>query len=92
MNTTANLVTAAVLFGPGTALAAAVLPSIRRSRTDSAAVRRVLAESAAARAAAEMDEEGPTPPTEREPAPEAVPVPAVRLATVLPFPAARRAA
>ncbi|GAA1186884.1 hypothetical protein F4556_003620 [Kitasatospora gansuensis] len=92
MSTTADLVTAAVLFGPGTALAAAVLPSIRRSRIDSAAVHLVLAESAAARAAAALEQDGPTPPTDREPAPETAPAPTARLATVLPFPAARRAA
>ncbi|BFV58720.1 hypothetical protein KCMC57_up38240 [Kitasatospora sp. CMC57] len=92
MSTTSDLVTAAVLFGPGTALAAVVLPSLRKSRADSAAVLLVLAESAAARAAAALEESGPTPPTGREPAPETAPAPTVRLATVLAFPTTRRAA
>ncbi|WP_405018485.1 hypothetical protein OHV05_17250 [Kitasatospora sp. NBC_00070] len=86
-----ELIAAAALMAPGATLSAAVAWSLRGSRTHSAAVRMVLAESAAARTAA-LDEDGPTPPTEREPAPETAPAPAVRLATVLPFPGASRRA
>ncbi|GAA1092096.1 hypothetical protein [Kitasatospora arboriphila] len=88
---TADLVTAAVLFGPGIAGTAAYLTTQRGWRTDSAAVRTVLAESAAARAAADNG----TPPRGGEPAPDTTAAAEpVRLATVLPFPTTtdRRAA
>ncbi|MFF1868025.1 hypothetical protein [Kitasatospora herbaricolor] len=93
MSTTTDLVTAAVLFGPFVAGSAACAWSLRGAASDSAAVRTVLADHAAERATA--GEDGGTDP-DREPAPEATraPAPAVRLATVLPFPTtgARRAA
>ncbi|MEV8096045.1 hypothetical protein [Kitasatospora sp. NPDC085879] len=85
---TADLVTAAVLFDPGIAGTAAYLHTQRGWRTDSAAVRTVLAESAAHRAAADNG----TPPQGGEPAPEAAPVEPVQLATVLPFPTTDRRA
>ncbi|MEV6208660.1 hypothetical protein [Kitasatospora sp. NPDC051914] len=85
MNTT-DLVTAAVLFGPGLAGTAAYLHTQRGWRTDTAAVRTVLAESATARAA-----EGGLPPQGGEPAPDTTETAEpVRLATVLPFPATGR--
>ncbi|MEW1907229.1 hypothetical protein AB0442_02075 [Kitasatospora sp. NPDC085895] len=88
MNAT-DLVTAAVLFGPGLAGTAAYLTTQRGWRTDSAAVRTVLAESAAAARAAV---DNGTPPRGGEPAPEAAPAEPVRLATVLPFPTTDRRA
>ncbi|MEU2628298.1 hypothetical protein [Kitasatospora sp. NPDC007106] len=84
---TADLVTAAVLFGPGLAGTAAYLTTQRGWRTDTAAVRTVLAESAAHRAA-----DGGLPPQGGEPAPESLAAEPVRLATVLPFPTTHRRA
>ena len=92
MSTTSNLITAAVLFGPGLTGGAAVLRSQRGWRTDAAAVATVLAESAAERAAATDAGQHPVPPQGGEPAPDTVPAPVVHLAVVLDFPAHRRAA
>ncbi|MFG3050178.1 hypothetical protein ACGFZP_04360 [Kitasatospora sp. NPDC048239] len=91
MSTTTDAITAAVLFGPGAVLGAAALISQRGHRTDSAAIRTVLAESAAERANRAADSAAPPDGGEGAPAP-ATEQPA-SLATVLPFPgAARRAA
>ncbi|MET9397628.1 hypothetical protein [Kitasatospora sp. NPDC002965] len=85
MSLTTDAITAAVLFGPGAVLGAATLISQRGDRTDSAAVRQVLAESAAHRAARHAS----APPDGGE----GVPAPAdgqnVPLATVLAFPEGR---
>ncbi|MDY0809893.1 hypothetical protein [Kitasatospora purpeofusca] len=91
MSLTTDAITAAVLFGPGAVLGAATLVSRRGDKTDSAAVRQVLAESAANRAARAAGTsiappdggEGIPTPTDSQPVP---------LATVLAFPGARRAA
>ncbi|GAA5005707.1 hypothetical protein [Kitasatospora paranensis] len=85
---TADLVTAAVLFGPGIAGTAAYLTGQRGWRTDAAAVDTVLAESAHARATAGDG----VPPEGGEPAPDTAEAEPVQLATVLPFPTARRRA
>ncbi|GGV04284.1 hypothetical protein GCM10010495_15000 [Kitasatospora herbaricolor] len=94
MSTTTDLVAAAVLFGPFVAGSAACAWSLRGHASDSAAVRQVLADHAAERAASGEDGGGTDP--DREPAPDTVPAPVARLATVLPFPTttahARRAA
>ncbi|MFC5664103.1 hypothetical protein ACFP3U_14055 [Kitasatospora misakiensis] len=94
MSTTTDAITAAVLFGPGAVLGAAALISQRGAKTESAAVRQVLAESAAERAARAATTDT-APPDGGEP----LPVPAVteqpaRLATIHQFPgaSARRAA
>ncbi|MGY0463287.1 hypothetical protein ACW14Y_24000 [Kitasatospora sp. cg17-2] len=88
MSLTTDAITAAVLFGPGAVLGAATLISQRGDKTDSAAVRQVLAESAAHRAARQAI----APPDGGEGAPAPADGQPARLATVLPFPAARRAA
>jgi hypothetical protein len=85
---TADLVTAAMLLGPGIAGTAAYLTGQRGWRTDAAAVETVLAESAHARAAAGDG----VPPQGGEPAPDTSPIEPVRLAAVLPFPTAHRRA
>ncbi|MEV6207191.1 hypothetical protein [Kitasatospora sp. NPDC051914] len=87
MSTATDLVTAAVLFGPGIAGTAAYLHTQRGWRTDAAAVETVLAESAAHRAA-----DNGTPPRGGEPAPDTTEAEPVRLATVLPFPTTNRRA
>ncbi|PBC78929.1 hypothetical protein BX265_3721 [Streptomyces sp. TLI_235] len=89
-----DLIAAAVLLTPAALGGVALGATWRASATDSEAVRTVLAESAAERAARAADaEEGGTPPPAREPAPrpaaEAAPA---RLAAVIEFPAHRRAA
>ncbi|MFJ4794815.1 hypothetical protein [Kitasatospora purpeofusca] len=88
MSLTTDAITAAVLFGPGAALGAATLVSRRGDKTDAAAVRQVLAESAAERAARAAGA-GIAPPDGGE----GIPAPAdgqnVPLATVLAFPEGR---
>ncbi|MFJ4093982.1 hypothetical protein ACIPYS_20580 [Kitasatospora sp. NPDC089913] len=85
---TAETVAAAVLIGPGVILSAAALISQRGDKADSAAVRQVLAESATHRA----NRHASAPPDGGEGAPAPTDGQHVPLATVLPFPAARRAA
>ncbi|WP_035800532.1 hypothetical protein [Kitasatospora mediocidica] len=92
MSATTDLVTAAVLFGPGAVGLAVYAVATRGDSAQSAAVMRMLDESAAERAVQLTDGPEGTPPGDREPAPEAAPAPAVRLATVIDFPTARRAA
>ncbi|WP_327073814.1 hypothetical protein OG196_22980 [Kitasatospora purpeofusca] len=92
MSTTTDLVTAAALFGPGAVLGVAHLVSRRGDKTDSAAVRTVLAESAAARATRPAAGPDTAPPDGGEGAPAPAAGQPVRLATVVPFPGARRAA
>lgn len=94
MSTTTDLVTAAVLFGPGLAGAAAIAYTWRGASTDSAAVRQVLAESAAERAARATVTDGAVPPDGGEGAPTPAAEQPARLATVIPFPGTnvRRAA
>lgn len=90
MSTTTDILTAAVLFGPGLTGAAAYAVSMRGYRTDSAAIRQVLAESAAERAAkAAADLDGGTPPQGGEPAPAPASAPSAHLATVIDFPTQR---
>ncbi|MFB7617164.1 hypothetical protein [Kitasatospora sp. NPDC056181] len=91
MSTTTDAITAAVLFGPGLALAVPVLISQRGAKTDSAAVQRVLAESAAERAARAATDSA-APPDGGEGAPALADGQPARLATVLPFPGAERRA
>ncbi|MCX4754290.1 hypothetical protein [Kitasatospora purpeofusca] len=88
MSTTADLVTAAVVFGPGAVLGACHLVSRRGDKSDSAAVRAVLAESAAERATRTA---GPdtAPPDGGEGAPTPADGQNVPLATVLAFPEGR---
>ncbi|MFJ5922730.1 hypothetical protein ACIQF6_08995 [Kitasatospora sp. NPDC092948] len=92
---TSDLVTAAVLFGPGTLALIPHLASQRASRAHSARVNAVLAHSAHERAQAEQDDETPAPPDGGEPLPHLAPVvplvPVERLAPVVDL-AARRAA
>ncbi|MGW4894415.1 hypothetical protein ACWEQL_19400 [Kitasatospora sp. NPDC004240] len=88
MSTTTDLITAAVLFGPGIAGAAAIAHTWRGAATDSAAIQQVLAESAAERAA-RVAVDGAAPPDGGEGAPAPVAEQAARLATVIPFPAQR---
>ncbi|MER8186510.1 hypothetical protein [Kitasatospora sp. NPDC094015] len=89
---TTDLIAAALIFGPGTAGAAAYARSMRGQRADSARVQAVLANSAAERAAlAEQQEDGSTPPPAREPAPIPQAAPSVRLAAVIDFPARQAA-
>ncbi|MFI9269816.1 hypothetical protein ACIGXM_03725 [Kitasatospora sp. NPDC052896] len=92
MSTTPDLITAAVLFGPETVIAGAIAWTWRGSRSDSAAVCQVLADSAAERAATQATDGGGTPPGDREPAPEPAPAPVMRLATVTDLTTRRRAA
>ncbi|MFJ4092214.1 hypothetical protein ACIPYS_11580 [Kitasatospora sp. NPDC089913] len=91
MSLTTDAITAAVLFGPGAVLGAAALISQRGDRAESAAVRQVLAESAAERAH-RAARQASAPPDGGEGAPTPTTEQHVPLATVLPFPAARRAA
>ncbi|MFG2903950.1 hypothetical protein ACGF13_02605 [Kitasatospora sp. NPDC048286] len=92
MSTTSDLITAAVLIGPGALLSIPVLASQRGAAADSATVRRALAASAAERAArTTATDTAPPDGGEGAPAPTAA-APAVRLATVHQLPAARRAA
>lgn len=86
MSTTSDLITAAVLFGPGIALSIPILISQRGAKADSEAIQTVLAFSAAERAAALQNEDGPTPPHGGEPAPVPAPATVERLATVINFP------
>ncbi|KJY38127.1 hypothetical protein [Streptomyces sp. NRRL S-495] len=88
MSTTADLVTAAVVLGPGAVLGVAHLVSRRGDKTDSAAVRQVLAESAANRATRTV---GPdtAPPDGGEGAPTPTTEQNAPLATVLAFPEGR---
>ncbi|MFJ1753854.1 hypothetical protein [Kitasatospora sp. NPDC088134] len=88
MSTATDLITAAVLFGPGTLAGAAYALSIRGAAAETAGVRAVLALSAHERAQAEQDGTA-TPPGGGQPLPE--PTPVVRLAPVINL-AARRAA
>ncbi|MEV7121821.1 hypothetical protein [Kitasatospora griseola] len=93
---TSDLVTAAVLFGPGTLALIPHLASQRASRADSARVNAVLDLSAHDRAtAAEQNDETPAPPDGGEPLLHPAPVihlaPVERLAPVVDL-AARRAA
>ncbi|MCG6494910.1 hypothetical protein [Kitasatospora sp. A2-31] len=88
MSATTDAITAAVLFGPGLAGTAALALTWRGAKADSAAVRQVLAESAAARAAQQQT----APPDGGEGAPTPTAEQPTRLATVLPFPTTRRAA
>ncbi|WP_406093207.1 hypothetical protein [Kitasatospora purpeofusca] len=90
MSTTTDLVTAAVVFGPGAVLGACHLVSRRGDKADSAAVRTVLAESAVERATRTAG-----PDTAPPDGGEGAPTPAhaeqsVRLATVHQFPGAGR--
>ncbi|MGY0461462.1 hypothetical protein ACW14Y_14520 [Kitasatospora sp. cg17-2] len=91
MSLTTDAITAAVLFGPGAVLGACHLVSRRGDKGDSAAVRTVLAESAAKRASRAVGTDT-APPDGGEGAPAPVGGQPARLATVLPFPATRRAA
>ncbi|MFJ7910027.1 hypothetical protein [Kitasatospora sp. NPDC096204] len=87
MSTTTDAITAAVLFGPGVVLGAAVLISQRGARADSTAVQQVLAESAAERATrTARTDTAPPDGGEGAPAPTTAPV---RLATILAFPEGR---
>ncbi|GGR09322.1 hypothetical protein [Kitasatospora griseola] len=90
---TSDLVTAAVLFGPGTLALIPHLASQRASRADSARVNAVLDLSAHDRAtAAEQNDETPAPPGGGEPLPQPVQLaPVQRLAPVVQL-ATRRAA
>ncbi|MFD8080721.1 hypothetical protein ACFV4F_03365 [Kitasatospora sp. NPDC059722] len=84
MSTTSDLITTAALLAPGAIAGAAAVISHRRGLAESAAVRQVLAESAAERAArAAAPDTAPPDGGEGAPAPAAEP--AVRLATVLQF-------
>ncbi|TYC71346.1 hypothetical protein [Streptomyces sp. CB01881] len=91
MSTTTDILTAAGLLGPGIALAVPVLISQRGAKTDSAAVKQVLAESAAERAARAVTDSA-APPDGGEGAPTLTDRQPARLATVLPFPGAGRQA
>ncbi|MFD5436619.1 hypothetical protein ACFWJ4_31275 [Kitasatospora sp. NPDC127067] len=88
MSTTTDAITAAILFGPGAIVGAAALITQHRGRTDSAAVHRVLAESAAERANRTT---GPdtAPPDGGEGAPAPAAEQPARLATVHQFPSSR---
>ncbi|WP_030271299.1 hypothetical protein [Streptomyces sp. NRRL B-24484] len=88
MSTTSDLITAAVLFGPGALLSIPVIASQRGARADSERVQAVLALSAYERAAAlaETEQDAPAPPDGGEPI-TPVTEPAQRLATVIDFPA-----
>ncbi|MFF2630066.1 hypothetical protein ACFVUN_30410 [Kitasatospora griseola] len=92
---TSDLVTAAVLFGPGTLALIPHLASQRASRADSARVNAVLDLSAHERAQSEQETDTPVPPGGGEPLPHPAPVvhlaPVERLAPVVDL-AARRAA
>ncbi|MGW6916681.1 hypothetical protein ACWGB8_23070 [Kitasatospora sp. NPDC054939] len=90
MSTTTDLITAAALFGPGLAGAAAIARTWRGANDDSTVIQRVLAESAAARAARPTT----APPDGGEGAPAPTAEQPARLATVIPFPGTnvRRAA
>ncbi|GAA5004278.1 hypothetical protein [Kitasatospora paranensis] len=90
----ADLIAAAVLLTPAALGGVALGATWRSSATDAEAVRTVLAEGAAERAArAQQQDEGGTPPPAREPAPRPATAPAApRLAAVIEFPAHRRAA
>jgi len=91
VSTTSDLITAAVLFGPGALLSIPVIASQRGAKADSAGVQAVLALSAYERAAAlaDAEQDAPAPPDGGEPMPE--PTPAPRLATVIDFPTRRAA-
>ncbi|MFJ9693663.1 hypothetical protein [Kitasatospora sp. NPDC101183] len=89
MSTTTDAITAAALFGPGALLGAAALISQRGAKGDSAAVRRVLAESAAERAARSAAGADMAPPDGGEGAPAPAAEQSARLATVHQFPGAR---
>ncbi|MFD8319151.1 hypothetical protein [Kitasatospora purpeofusca] len=92
MSTTTDAITAAVLFGPGAVLGACHLVSRRGDKSDSAAVRQVLAESAAERATRTAGSDtAPPDGGEGAPTPAHAEQP-VRLATVHQFPAGRRRA
>ncbi|MEK2492394.1 hypothetical protein WN990_22845 [Kitasatospora purpeofusca] len=84
MSLTTDAITAAVLFGPGAVLGACHLVSRRGDKSDSAAVRRVLAERAARSTA-----DGIAPPDGGEGAPTPTDARPVPLATVLAFPEGR---
>ncbi|MFD8596124.1 hypothetical protein ACFV1L_14075 [Kitasatospora sp. NPDC059646] len=86
---TSDLVTAAVLFGPGTLALIPHLASQRASRADSARTRAVLDLSAHERAQTQQETGVPVPPDGGEPLPHLAPV--ERLAPVVQL-AARRAA
>ncbi|MFD7642317.1 hypothetical protein ACFV4P_16845 [Kitasatospora sp. NPDC059795] len=92
---TSDLVTAAVLFGPGTLALIPHLASQRASRADSARVNAVLDLSAHDRAHTKQETGTPAPPDGGEPLPQQAPVvhlaPVERLAPVVDL-AARRAA
>lgn len=85
MNTT-DIITAAILFGPGVAGLTAYALTVRGAAAESAAVLRMLADSAAERAAAQLADGSGGTPGDREPAPEQAPAPVVHLATVIDFP------
>ncbi|MFF2074632.1 hypothetical protein ACFVXG_07735 [Kitasatospora sp. NPDC058162] len=89
MSTTAAAITAAVLFGPGTVLGAAALITQRGSRTDTAAVMQVLAESAAERAHRAVAGADTAPPDGGEGAPAPAAEQPAPLATVHQFPEGR---
>ncbi|MET9177781.1 hypothetical protein ABZX88_06085 [Kitasatospora aureofaciens] len=92
MSTTSDIITAAVLFGPGVILSVPVVLSQRGAHADSNSVHQALAASAAERAARTAATET-APPDGGEGAPTPVTEAPVRLAAVLPFPGpARRAA
>ncbi|MEU1287804.1 hypothetical protein [Kitasatospora sp. NPDC005856] len=93
MSTTSDLITAAVLIGPGALLSLPIVASQRGAAADSAVVRRALAASAADRAARTTTTTDAAPPDGGEPVPAPVATaPAIRLATIHQLPAARRAA
>ncbi|GAA4859702.1 hypothetical protein [Kitasatospora terrestris] len=82
MSTTSDLITAAVLFGPGALLSIPVIASQRDAKADSARVQAVLAHSAYERAVlADTEDAAPIPPDGGQPAP--APTEAPRLAAVI---------
>ncbi|MFF2616384.1 hypothetical protein [Kitasatospora sp. NPDC058046] len=90
MSTTSDLITAAVLIGPGALLSLPIVASQRGAHADSATVRRALAASAADRAARTTVTGEAAPPDGGEGAPAPAATAPVRLATVHRLPAAAR--